>query len=238
MSKLFKSLLLAATVAISLIGNQAHAAPFVFTAYGTITSGQDHDGIFGNAASALDGQLFSRTISFETSQNSTQFDDQYYSYAEGNAGNATATDITTVNGHVFSTLITTTSNGNYASIANFLTQLGTVYSDGHAWYDSVFGSVCGNAEDGQFTCGWQSLSSTINPFVAAPELDQSLSYTTQAGDISDFWFYTSGIHGSANFNGTISAITLNAGTVPEPATLALFAFGLLGVISLRRRKQS
>lgn len=234
MFKFSKLLSLLSAAIFTLIAGHAQAVPFVFTAYGTISSGYDSDGIFGIANTPLDAQSYRQTISFDPAQNTDNFATQYFESSQ--SPGAVVFTTTEVNGRIFSSEVASDATGSYATIHNFLTQLGSVFPGVFSWSDNVYVSACHSPIDTQFVCLRQSVTSTTNPFVPAATLNHTFSYTTQAGDTSEVSFFTNGIQGFAHFDGTVSAITWS--TVPEPATLSLIGVGVFGISRLRRRKQA
>ncbi|OWW19464.1 PEP-CTERM sorting domain-containing protein [Noviherbaspirillum denitrificans] len=209
----------------------AHAVPFIFNVHGTITSGMDWGGLFGATGTALDGLSYSQSISFDPDQNSNNSAGGMYFQSEGPG--ATATVKTEVNGNAFVAAVGASGMSPFASISNFLTEVGSVFP-GFPWSDNVYASACNAVTDPQFVCVLQDVRSYTVPFVPKATLDQSLSYAVQPGDETFVNFHVSSNYNVTYFQATVKELTLNA--VPEPATLALLAIGLLAG-AIRRRKQ-
>lgn len=226
-NKIARLLSLIAMLSTSLLSVQAQAAPWTFTTNGTIQDGYDTSGVFGRANTDLRGLSYSQTITVDPTR-------YVYETGTGNVGlqygygalSGMASDTVTVNG-VSKTFVFDLSQ----------------YNEGESYLQSVpgFGEAYqyqqGYAANGQYIYAYQYVYSFTHQFIASTSYDHSLSYAVQAGDQGGIYFTTRGHDGIAYINGGMPqhlAITA-ANNIPEPASLALFALGLMAVGATRRK---
>lgn len=231
MSKLLKSLI----CAISLFSGffvQANAIPVSVTATGTITSGTDYFGTFGNPSSLLAGETFSQTMSFDTASNDAFTSGLGFTETHNSRAESTFITITTsINGHTYSDTVTYLSSpfSNSLQVANFLSTYGQ-------YYDSIYASTCAFVPNVQFFCTTLSAKSTTHHFLPTSSLDQVVTYHLHPDDTSIATVKITDVGVDVTFDGTVDTISLNSGAnIPEPGSVALLAGGLFALLGLRAR---
>lgn len=224
-----KSILAAAVVIAGAFAGSAQAsAVWTVTTHGTIYSGTDYTGVFGPIGSLV-GMEYTQTItaSVDPSQYADSVNDANYAYRSGFS--PAFTDTVTVNGTTLS--VTVASGGAYAwqYISDNYNGTDNIrsYNEG---VDVVHNKYV-YADNWAYTYLPNSFVTTVD-FGQTIDASVGPDYTNarfQWG--ADVSFYGTPDHITVNDNGAPA-------NVPEPASIALLAFGLAGMGALRRRKSS
>ena len=97
----YKTILLAVALAAVGLAGQAHAAPFILTTTGTISSGADALGLFGPAGSSLAGDAYRLSVEYDGNGTVTTTSTlQQISGAITGPVTATVNNITTIRGAI------------------------------------------------------------------------------------------------------------------------------------------
>lgn len=234
-----KTIVTSAVVVLSTFARAAEASPvWTITMHGTIYSGIDVTGWFGQAGQNLAGLKYTQTITSDADPNqySYHYSDDGISIMNGSV--PYLTDAVTINGKsIFFDLVKSPFAGQY--IKDAATRGGSDYiSVGVSGYDSA-------------GVNWVQASGYIYTDIASgafvPNLDfsQSMNVSTGNGRYGNSTFYveTNG-HYSADFSSTTDTITFSINSangendVPEPISINLFGLGALGMVAMHRRKKS
>jgi hypothetical protein len=228
MSRVLKSLILSAAIVAATFMAPAQATPVTFTYNGTISSGWDYTGLFGSMGN-LAGKTYSQSFTFD----STAFSGNYsvsYDSEVWSASSAPITNSVNIGGSVYTSSLTPGNQGDFL-LYDYLHLT-------HTGLNEIYAQDSGYANNGQYTSTYAYVYSYLNDFLTSVAWNQQLTYNLQTNDLNTEYFYTAGIDGQSQFNGTINSISVNGGAaVPEPASLALFSLGLLAFGFARRRKQ-
>jgi hypothetical protein len=214
-----------------VIANSANATLFTFTSTGKIDNypftmnGYDGWGIFGTSGRYLDGLPFSVSVSYMLGDDVTHVPDKF----TGASGPMPFAYSATVDGHTYTSSAQPTYDlSTNAAIANS-------QSMGNGWYDIVDSRTVGVDGASRGVAILQYIQQTV-PFVgSSSSLQQFFTYTSRTSPaVTSFvQFSLQNGNGATNFfsHGPIT-ITINGkpvSTVPEPASLFLFASGLLAL---------
>jgi len=177
-----------ALAAVAVAASSAHAA-IILVSKGVIDSGTDSTGVFGAPAN-LAGKAYKLTITYD------DFSTAYHSSSatfEKETGPVTGAVGVAVDGHPFA--------------ANVTRSFGAMlYVNDNGAFSELTGLQSGNDAMGQNVYVSHDLSSNAGT-VAGPAFAMA-SYTTQAGDVSQATFRTSGSEGGASFTATPSGAWL------------------------------
>jgi hypothetical protein len=139
----------------------------------------------------------------------------------------TAADKTPVVNDIFDWFFTGTNNYQYGYASTFNSTQGTVAYDnrqrGYLWYEN---SVNGAIDSGYFT-------------ILRDAADASAVYNRGANDAHNLGnISTTSDDLSNHHENYISGVYVRSTSVPEPATLAIFALGMIGLATRRFKKQA
>jgi hypothetical protein len=221
MPKFLKSIVSCATFILLNIGalSNASATTWSFSSSGTIDSGIDVTGIFGNSGTDLANLYYSQRITLDPSlYDAYQYSDIYGSNGYGSLpSTALATDTVTVNG-ISVTFTWDTSNFNYgqSSVYSYLTQ-------GIQDVDYAYQYQYGYQASGSYVESNSFVYSYANAFNIGPGFDQFWAYYVQPNDNAHSSFFVSGNNEYAYFNATPTKFSIS---VPEPQTYTLLLAGL------------
>lgn len=136
-------------------------------------------------------------------------------------------------------------NTHYNESAEYLGNTGATSweADEPGW---VFGDIYGNAQNGELdnsnavSPGWEddpalALGFYLDDFSVGDAFE--LTFTTSLDDIGGFYQYDADSDFGFYFNADLTFIP-DSVAVPEPASLALLGFGMVSLISVRRRRRS
>jgi len=219
-----KTLLLVTTLVSGCLSALPANAGLLITTTGTILSGSETGGLFGlpNATTSLAGDRYTLSVYYSS------LGPNYFSTGDGSFAQDAETPGTTgfvnatINGHLLTTPLTT-------SLGSLL------IADMFDFFASNQGHN-GSSSTGAFVNVSQSLSCT-NACVPNADLKSPISYNLGPNDFGTdlFTFEGAGFPApgtaTANFVGTEATFAV----VPEPASWALLAIGLLVLLILRRR---
>jgi len=226
--KVWKNLIVGSLL---VIANSANATLFTFTSTGKIDNypftmnGYDGWGIFGTSGRYLDGLPFSLSVSYMLGDDVTHTPDKF----TGASGPMPFAYSATVDGHTYTSSAQPTYDlSTDAAIANS-------QSMGNGWYDIVDSRTVGVDGASRGVAILQYIQQPA-PFVGSSNsLQQFFQYTSRTSpSITSFvQFSLQNGNGVTNFysHGPIT-VTINGkpvSTVPEPASLFLFALGLLAL---------
>jgi hypothetical protein len=237
MTNLKTSIFYAALVFV-LAASNAQATPWTITASGIISGPYpDNAGLFGGGL--LLGLSYTQTITTDHSLNCTGFQTTSDSTTYGGpviAGCAAApyTLTTTVNGVSYTQtesdpFLNESTLGDALSINDVST---TLEDSALQWVES---NGCIVAV-GQCTYAYILAYSLNTPFIPSLDFSQSLTVSSGLDSGSNSYFsYRDSSGKYTSFYGTISSLSINAATLPEPSTFALLSVGLLAGLGLVRK---
>ena len=230
-----KSIFALAVVTASAFAGSVQASPvWTVSFHGIISYGYDSAGIFGTANQDLAGLEYTQTITASVDPNQYPGIYNYPNFISMFGNAAPFMDTVTVNGKTISFNIVnpenseqTIANGASSNIALAYDEINTVDSG----YDSTYTKYL-FAFNGAYT------NDKNSAFVPTPDFGQTINKAIEPG-VDAFSYFTLNSNGGndATFYATADSIMVNVSAdVPEPASIALFGFGLLGMSVLRRRK--
>lgn len=205
-----KTALLAGVVAAACAAGPAHAA-YILTTTGTVDSGTDTLGLFGAPGGSLAGDAYSLSVAYGI-----------------NYPTSTTPTLQQVSGAVAGP-VSVTVNGITAVIPVSSSLGALLQAFNNVFSSELFGLQSGTDDaTGQFVSTSQEVFSST-PDVTGPLLTAS-RYDTQAGDFASVSFCTSIGFDSTSFSAAASTVSL--AVVPEPASVAPMAAGLIGLLCL------
>jgi hypothetical protein len=225
-SRIFWLARFAAIISFSLLAGQVQAALWTVTTSGTIYSGFDKAGYFGAVNSDLRGLSYTQSVTLDPLQYSTVSRQAFFQTGFGTISAAKVT--VSVNGVSRSFLLDPTKdNDGRASLLAASNQ------------ERVVMNQYGYQADGEFFGSFLDFNSYDYKFLNGVGFDQVVSYDAQPGD--DGYYYFSAGRGAPGevvdtfWDANVTNISINAADVPEPASAALFALGLLAFAAARRK---
>jgi hypothetical protein len=205
----------AVSAGVALLCSTASAA-ITINHVGTVYSGSDTDGIFGDSGADLTGKDYRLTFSIETSElgHYTDTGSVPYDDYEGNSASS------------FGTL---TIDGNSYSLGG-----GYMYTFRQKNMTSMFYQVVTSMYGASGTHIYAS-AQTFNPMFSSLDQATSFSYSFTADEIDQRWSEV--LWDAGNTHLTLRDTQISSGSVPEPAAWAMMVagFGLAGT-AMRRRK--
>ena len=220
---------------LSNLSSIAMAAPWTFTQSGTIRMGIDETGRFFEPNTVLDGKTFS--ISYlldpELYPSRWQAQDPHINARYGAyAGDLKITVAIDEVSHSYLLDPTRYSFGG-SELYNHVTS-------GALGADQAKQVHTGFTADGVYVDASTYVYSRSNVFNIGLNFDQNWTYVVRPGDFSSTGITIGNRAGYTQFFGNFAGLTfkINASEpaqVPEPTPLSMIAFGLLGLLAMRRR---
>jgi len=215
----------AAALSATLLAGAVHATPMVYTSTGIISSGADNSGVFGNVGSLV-GDAYTIAITLDASLFQTQYNQGAMLSGTGSSAGG-ATETVTVNGvkQTYALSLATTWND--------------FFSTGGGTYGEILDSVQASTSTGQSLYTALHLVSYSDALLASAAMTMPFAFQANASDTTSTSFSIYGSTANASFSGNIAAMTIGAvgatSAVPEPASLALLAMGLVAFCAVRRK---
>ena len=223
-------------IAFSVAVAPAQAAIVTATYTGHVTEGFDHTGLFGQALTSLNGDIYKAVFRYDTSLGAYS---QSPSYSSLNNGSTLPllSAVVTING------ASLTINGSASTGIYGKNYGGVPYGP----YSLQYHSASDYSDDGQF----QTMASTVNDIhnlntTLISSIATPFTYHVAPGDyaiayLTDFKLNYLNSHYLYNASATIALDTLVVTTgVPEPSTWALMLAGFagLGFAGYRRNRRA